>query len=156
MNPRPGDLYRLPYLDLPVGKISANEDSDLLVLFLGTVDKDDQPNVTGALRTLGFSRTHVFEAYFRWQYATADQDADTLILTADTPQAAALAALHYGKSMEGELVQLGVRLCRLGGVSASGASETTYGQWFFRWSKDSGVSLEELEAQCSTSPKSAT
>jgi hypothetical protein len=158
---RPGDVLRIPQL----GHAVANPGHDLVVLFLGACRLDQEPVVPEYLRSIGFSRTHVFEVTLYWKEWEAGECApinvqeysSSLMTTAGAPHEAVEGAVRYAQTLlektmaksslggrDVSLRGLSVALTRLGPIGPDGAPTSSRGRTFASWSADSGLPLEAL------------
>jgi len=131
-----------------LGPIEAGEDSTLVVLFLGSCKKNQEPSVPAYLRQVGFVRTHYFEALVR----TIDQTDNEISIervnySADTPRDAVDQAVRltaWFKNQGLSVTGLQVRLAGIGPINGDGSPGIKYGRVFAAWSDRSGRAIEEL------------
>lgn len=149
----PGDVLRIREL----GPIRADEHCELVVLFLGACREEVDPDVPAFLRSVGFARTHLFEAELAWRPRLSIEDPTSTfhVFSAASPPEAVRAAVRLARREERRireggdpdglrLVGLFLRLVRAREVGPGGELGDWRGDPFAAWSARSGRPLEDL------------
>jgi len=152
-----GDVLICQTVSSHKGTVCPEErDSSLVMVYLGTVPNDTDPDAPNRMRRLGWARTVVYEVLL--EFGTNHEDeawAYRWNYEADSPKDAALAALRYASAMcktvlmtdpSSRLLTLSVRAIRLGPIDDDGKPRHSEGVPFVEWSHDAG-SLDELKQQ---------
>ncbi len=143
-SPALGDVLICPTVSSHKGTVRPEElNSSLVMIYLGTVVSDTDPDVTGRMRRLGWSRTVVYEVQLG--FGTSDDDAwlHRWNYEAETPKEAALAAIRYARVVfgaalaadpESKLLSLVVRAVGLGSIDDNGKPLHAEGPAIVEWS----------------------
>lgn len=155
--PKVGDVLLTDSIQSHKGHLFADDpETKLIAVFLGTIQKDLDPDVPGRLEKLGWSRSVVYEGTA--QYGDGDNRwAHRLNFQADSPKGAALAAVRFARRMLQEerdaveerkesvnLLALTVRTMRLGSIDDEGRPHNGRGPAFITWGAESGDTLDDL------------
>lgn len=151
--PSVGDVLLTDSIKSHLGHLFADDpDTRLIAVFLGTVSKDDDPDVLGRLEKLGWSRHVVYEVTaqygdgsLRWVHR--------LNYRHNSPREAALGAVRFARRMlqeeqevseAVELLSITVRTMRLGEIAEDGRPYNGRGPAFVSWGVESEQSLDDL------------
>jgi hypothetical protein len=151
--PSVGDILLCNNVSSHKGTLYADDlDAKLVMVFLGTVADDNDPDVPDRMRRLGWARTVVYEVSLL--FGKDDQFwHHRLNFEADTPKDAALAAIRFAEVMsreenkadEGsELKSLSICTMTLGKIGDDGVPHNGRGPAFVQWGNEAEESLDDL------------
>lgn len=155
-NPLSGDILICQSVSSHKGAFSSDgADSQLVMVYLGTVPDDTDPDAASRLRKLGWARTVVYEVQLHFGSADEAPWAHRWYYEADTPKDAALSAIRYASVIaktvaeadeESRLLTLEVRIVELGKIDEQGNPKQSGGPPLVEWGHNAG-SLEDLAKQ---------
>ena len=141
--PTLGDILICQTVSSHKGTVYPEElDSGLVMVYLGTVANDTDPDAADRMRRLGWSRTIVYEVQLGFGVSDEDAWLHRWNYEAETPKEAALAAIRYARVVfgaaltadpENKLLSLAVRAVELGPIDDNGKPLHSEGPALVEW-----------------------
>lgn len=144
--PTLGDILICQTVSSHKGTVYPEElDSSLVMVYLGTVANDTDPDASQRMRRLGWTRSIVYEVQLGFGPSDDEAWMHRWNYEADTPKEAALAAIRYARVVFGaalsadpdsKLLSVAVRAVELGPIDENGKPLHAEGPAIIEWNHE--------------------